>query len=157
MRRASRRGSAWRRPLLAARDELLFFLSAPLALSVVLPLALLDGWLWLYQHVCFPAYRIAKVPRARYFSYDRGSLPYLDAGQRLSCRLASYAGGVLAYAREIAARSEQFFCPIKHSRPPDAPHSRYAHFAPYGDEAAFRRESRRLRDALRHPHHEGEA
>lgn len=156
-RRASRRRRAWSRSLRELRDAALTAAAAPLVYSLVLPLALLDAWLWAYQHVCFPAYRVAKVPRGRYFSYDRGRLPYLGPVQRADCALCSYAAGVLAYAREVAARSEQFFCPIKHLRAPESPHSRYAHFADYGDEAAFRRESRRLREALRHPHHEGEA
>lgn len=154
-RRAARR--AWSAPLRAAREELLALLAPPLALSLLLPLFLLDLWLRACQSVCFPAYRIAKAPRDRYFSYDRSGLDYLDAEERLSCRACSYANGVLAYAREAVARAEQYFCPVQNRRHPEAPHSRYGHFAAYGDEAAYRRETRRLRDALRHPHHRGEA
>lgn len=154
-RRAGRRG--WSAPLRAAREELLALAAPPLALSLLLPLALLDAWLWVCQGVCFSAYRIAKVPRSRYFCYDRGELPYLGGEERLACRASSYANGVLAYAREAAARAEQYFCPVQNQRRPEAPHSRYAHFAAYGDEEAYRRETRRLRDALRHPHHRGDA
>jgi hypothetical protein len=153
-RRAARRG--WPAPLRAAKEELLALLAPPLAYSLLLPLLLLDGWLWACEQVCFPAYRIAKVPRGRYFSYDRAGLEYLDGEERLACRGFSYAHGVLAYAREAAARAEQYFCPVQNLRAPESPHSRYAHFAAYGDEEAFRRETRRLRHALRHPHHRGE-
>jgi hypothetical protein len=153
-RRAARR--RWPAPLAAAREEFLALAAPPLALSVLLPLFVLDLWLRAAQAAVFPAYRIAKPPRERYFSYDRSLLDYLDAEERLSCRACSYAHGVLAYAREAVARAEQYLCPVQNQRHPESPHSRYAHFAAYGDEAAYRRETRRLRAALRHPHHRGE-
>jgi len=40
--------------------------------------------------------------------------------------------------REIAARTEQHFCPIRHAAKVPAPHSRYPHFLPYGDARAYR-------------------
>lgn len=154
-RRAARR--SWPAPLRALKEELLAIAAPPLALSLLVPLFVLDLWLRACQSVVFPAYRIAKAPRDRYFSFDRSGLAYLDSEERLACRACSYAHGVLAYAREAVARAEQFLCPVQNQRHPEAPHSRYAHFAAYGDEAAYRRETRRLRDALRHPHHRGGA
>lgn len=135
-------------------DAVRFALAAPFAYALIVPFLMLDMSLWVYQHVCFPAFRIAKVPRGRYFSYDRGRLPYLGGSQRLSCLYCSYANGLIAYAREIGARTEQYFCPIKHLRVPESTHSRYSHFAEHGDAEAFQREKRRLRSALRHPAHE---
>lgn len=124
-------------------------LSAPLIYSILLPLAVLDAWVRVYETVCFPIYGIAQVPRRRYFIFDRGRLPYLNRIERLGCFYCSYANGVVTYAREVVARTEQYFCPIKHGRQPSAPHSRYGHFSGYGDEEGFHANRRRLRAALR--------
>ena len=140
---------------ISPRPAVAAVLAAPVAYAMIVPLLMLDASLWLYQHVCFPALRIAKVPRDRYIVFGRERLTYLGPVRKLSCRLCSYADGLFAYAREVAARSEQYFCPIKHMRPPESPHSRYSHFAEYGSAASLRREARRLRTALRHPGHEG--
>ena len=45
--------------------------------------------------------------------------------------------GLLAYAGEIAARTEQFWCPVKHARRAVAAHARYRDFAEYGDAEAY--------------------
>ena len=50
--------------------------------------------------------------------------PYLNAIERADCAYCSYATGVIAYAREIAARTEQYRCPIKHDRTVLRPHAR---------------------------------
>jgi hypothetical protein len=139
----------------STRPTALSVLTAPFAYAFVVPLFMLDASLWLYQHVCFPVLRIAKVPRGRYIVFDRERLTYLGPVRKLSCRYCSYATGVMAYATEVLARSEQYFCPIKHMRPPESQHSRYAHFAEFGSASSLRREARRLRTALRHPGHEG--
>jgi len=41
-------------------------LTAPVIYSVILPLALLDLFVTLYQAICFPVYRIEKVRRVDY-------------------------------------------------------------------------------------------
>ena len=138
-----------------ARPSALAVLASPLAFGMLLPIALLDASVFVYQHVCFPAFRIAKVPRHRYLVFDRGRLTYLGFLRRASAFCCSYADGVLAYAREVSARTEQYFSPIKHMRHPESPHSRYAYFAAFGNAAEYRRSARRLRGALRHPGHQG--
>jgi hypothetical protein len=50
----------------------------------------------------------------------------------------SYVNGLLAYAREIAARTEQYWCPIKHASRVLDKHSRYHHFTDYGDAEEYR-------------------
>jgi hypothetical protein len=50
-------------------------------------------------------------------SFDRRKLAYLNAIEKLNC---DYANGILTYAREIASRTEQFWCPIKHAAMPRA-------------------------------------
>jgi hypothetical protein len=113
-------------------------LSAPLIYLCVIPFALLDLCISLYQGVCFPIYGIPRVPRARYFIYDRGRLKYLNLLERLNCVYCSYANGVIGYVAEIAARTEQHWCPIKHSQKLEHPRERYESFLPYGDAQAYR-------------------
>jgi len=81
-----------------------------------IPFLLLDLAVTTYQAICFPVYRISKLQRADYLVFDRGRLQYLNAIEKLGCVYCSYANGLLAYVVEIAARTEQHFCPIKHAR-----------------------------------------
>jgi hypothetical protein len=128
---------------------LLSWLVAPVIYSGMVPLLLLDGFLWGYQTACFPAYRISKVRRSEYVLLDRGDLPYLNILEQFNCFYCGYANGLIGYAREIAARTEQFFCPIKHARRIVAAHDRYPDFFEYGDAESYRLGLERLRVALR--------
>jgi hypothetical protein len=51
----------------------------------------------------------------------------------------------LAYVTEIAGRTEQHWCPIKHARRLQKTHDRYSHFLPYGDAAAYRKKIEEVR------------
>jgi hypothetical protein len=73
----------------------------------------------------------------------------LNGIERLNCLFCSYANGVIGYVREITARTEQYWCPIRHRRRVRHPHGRYETFVPYGDRARYRRELPSLRAALR--------
>lgn len=123
-------------------------LTAPLIYLCVIPFILLDVSVAIYQAVCFPLSGIPKVRRRNYLIFDRGRLPYLNAIEKLGCVYCSYANGLLSYVAEVAARTEQHFCPIKHHLKVTAPHSRYAHFLPYGDAQAFRTRVDEVRDAF---------
>jgi len=123
-------------------------LSAPVIYSVALPFMLLDVWVSLYQRVCFPIYGIARVRRADYIILDRSKLAYLNTIEKGNCEYCSYANGLIAYVREVAARTEQYWCPIKHAQRIRAPHSRYRHFVDYGDAEGYKRELPVLREAL---------
>ena len=106
---------------------------APFTYALAVPIALLDGAVSLYQAVSFRLLGIEQVERSRYVVFTRQGLPYLNGLQKLNCAYCSYANGVIAYAREIASRTEQYWCPIKHEQRPPAPHERYDAFLPYGD------------------------
>lgn len=123
----------------------LFLLTAPLIYSFILPLLLLDLTVSVYQAVCFPVYDIPKVKRANHFVFDRESLPYLNTVERLNCAYCSYANGLMAYAKEIVARTEQYWCPIKHARQLADSHRHYPKFFDYGDVERYRAELERLR------------
>lgn len=124
----------------------LVILSSPLIYACVIPFLLLDASVAMYQLVCFPIYGIPKVRRKDYLVFDRGRLAYLNTIEKIGCIYCSYANGLLGVITEVAARTEQYFCPIKHSHPLVQTHSRYAKFLPYGDARAYRAKS----DAVAH-------
>ena len=124
-------------------------LSAPIIYSVLLPFALIDLWVTIYQRICFPIYGIPRVRRRDYILIDRWKLAYLNSIEKANCDYCSYANGLLAYVREVAARTEQYWCPIKHAQRARAPHLRYRHFVDYGDAEGYKRELPVLRNELR--------
>lgn len=103
-------------------------LSAPVIWAVIIPAVLLDIGVTLFQAICFPIYGIPKVKRADYVIFDRQYLSYLNIIEKLNCAYCSYFNGIIAYIQEIAARTEQFWCPIKHARNLSTLHSRYQNF-----------------------------
>ena len=91
------------------------FLTAPVIYGMAVPLLILDLGVSLYQAMCFPIYGISKVKRSDYIVIDRQYLGYLNFYERFHCTFCAYANGLIAYAGEISARTEQYFCPIKHA------------------------------------------
>ena len=124
---------------------LLFWLTAPFIYALIVPLLLTDLFATIYQRVCFPVYRIGRVRRGDYVVLDRHLLGYLNALEKLNCVFCGYANGVIAYVREIASRTEQYFCPIKHATPAAGAHHRTASFVEYGDAAGYRARAAGLR------------
>ncbi|MDO8288576.1 MAG: hypothetical protein Q7T44_05095 [Parvibaculum sp.] len=114
-------------------------LTAPFIYSLILPLVLLDLFVSVYQAVCFPAYGIEKVKRSDYLIFDRGHLAYLNALEKLNCAYCSYANGLIAYVREIAGRTEAYWCPIKHAKKALGAHEKYMNFVAFGDADAYRK------------------
>jgi len=123
-------------------------LTAPVIYSLIVPFAVLDLWVSLYQAVCFRVYGIARVRRGDHIAFDRHHLAYLNGLQKLNCLYCGYCNGVISYVREIAGRTEQYWCPIKHARRVKGVHDNYAAFLDYGDAEAFQAELERLREAL---------
>jgi hypothetical protein len=120
---------------------------------MIVPIGLLDLWVTAYQMVCFRAYGIARVRRSRYIVIDRQHLAYLNTIEKLNCVYCGYANGVFAYVREITGRTEQYWCPIRHAKRVQAPHTHYRHFVDYGDADAYRRRLIALRNELRDEPH----
>jgi hypothetical protein len=135
-------------PAYIREASVLSLVTAPAIYSLLLPLLMLDAWVWTYQWICFPIYGIARVPRKAYFVTDRRRLGYLNGIEKVNCTFCSYANGLLAYVREVAARTEQYWCPIKHAHPLPAPHTRYHLFFDYGDAEGYRRGLVALRRTL---------
>ncbi len=127
------------------RTRFLVALTAPVIYLGWIPFLLMDLFVSIYQAICFPIYRIPKVRRADYLVFDRQDLPYLNIIEKFNCFYCSYGNGVAAYTREVAARTEQYWCPIKHARRVRAAHERYPNFFDYGDAEAFQQGLNRLR------------
>jgi hypothetical protein len=124
------------------------FLTMPAIYGMLFPLALLDLCISLYQLACFPIYGITRVKRANYILIDRQYLAYLNIIEKVDCMYCGYAVGMMAYASEILARTEQYFCPIKHARKMLGTHARYAHFLGYGEADDFHSKLERFRGEL---------
>lgn len=123
-------------------------LSAPVIYAMIVPIAFLDLCLSVYQAICFPLYGIPHVRRSRFIVLDRHQLAYLNGPEKLNCVYCGYANGVIGYAREIAARTEQYWCPIKHARRIVGTHSRYPLFRDYADSMDYHQHLEQLRKAL---------
>lgn len=122
--------------------------TAPFIYAVIFPALLLDLFVTVFQALCFPAYGIPKVKRADYIVFDRQNLAYLNILEKINCGYCSYVNGLFAYVREIGARTEKYWCPIKHVRKLIAPHAHYADFVEYGDAEAYHSQLEDLRREL---------
>lgn len=131
---------------------ILTILTAPFIYAVVLPILALDGFASVFQAICFRVYGLTRVRRRDYVVFDRHRLPYLNAIQKLNCLYCAYANGVLAYVGEIASRTEQYWCPIKHAERVAGTHRRYDGFLDYGDVGNYpdslEEQRRQLKDEL---------
>jgi len=123
-------------------------LTGPVIYSMIAPLAILDLFVTIYQAVCFPIYGIAKVQRTSYIVMDRQQLEYLNFVEKFHCSYCAYASGLIAYVFEIVARTEEYFCPIKHARRILGTHSHYPRFLDYGDAADYEARLEAFRVAL---------
>ena len=108
-------------------------ITGPIIYSLIIPLIVTDAFITFYQLTCFPIYGIKKVRRADYIIFDRQHLSYLNFIEKFHCTYCAYGSGMIAYIGEIVARTEQYFCPIKHARKILGTHSRYALFMDFGD------------------------
>lgn len=118
--------------------KLKHILTTPFIWMCIFPVVLMDITISLYQAICFPIYGIPKVKRQDYIIFDRQYLNYLNLIEKINCVYCSYVNGLFGYLQEIAGRTEQFWCPIKHAKRIKNLHSRYQKFIEYGDAKTFR-------------------
>lgn len=126
-------------------SKFLVLATGPLLWLFLVPLVLLDLIAVVYQTLCFPIYGIPKVRRRDYIVIDRHHLGYLNFIEKLNCLYCGYANGMFGYMTEIGARTEQFWCPIKHALRMKAIHSRYKTFTDYGDAEGYRKRVEEIR------------
>lgn len=117
--------------------NLMSMLTAPVIYSMVVPLVILDTCFTIYQHICFRAYGVPRVSRRDYLVNDRHRLAYLNIIEKVNCTYCGYGNGVIAYAREIISRTEQYWCPIRQAHHVPGAHERYPRFFAYGDAEAY--------------------
>jgi hypothetical protein len=127
----------------------LIVLTAPVIYSLIIPVVLVDLWVMAYQAICFPIYRIPKVRRRDYLVFDRHHLAYLNVIEKINCAYCSYCSGAIAFVREVASRTEIYWCPIKHARRVLGPHPHYQGFADFGDAEEFRAKLAQMKDGVK--------
>lgn len=127
----------------------LVVLTAPVIYAMIVPILLLDISVMVYQAICFPAYGLPKVRRRDYLVFDRHHLAYLNALEKINCAYCSYANGAIAFMREVASRTEIYWCPIKHARRVLGPHPHYHGFADFGDAEGYRAKIEQMKDGVR--------
>lgn len=106
---------------------------------------LLDLVVSIFQFICFRIHGIPKVKRGGYIALDLGKLDYLNRIEKLNCRYCGRFNGLIAYVQEIAARTEKYWCPIKHATRLPLINSRYHKFLDYGDYQDFHKSVGALR------------
>jgi hypothetical protein len=114
-------------------SEILYIVTAPVIYAVIIPAIFLDIFVSVYQAINFRVYKIPLVKRSDYIVFDRQYLGYLNFVEKVNCLYCSYFNGLMAYAGEVAARTEQFWCPIKHAKKIAYRHRYYDKFTAYGD------------------------
>jgi len=123
-------------------------ITGPIIYGMIVPLLLLDLCVSFYQWSCFPIYGITKVRRADYLVFDRRQLQYLNFIEKFHCTYCEYGNGLVGYWREILARTEAYFCPIKHAKKVMGTHARYSQFLDYGDAADYEARLEAIRVSL---------
>jgi hypothetical protein len=127
---------------------LLNILTIPVIWACLFPALFMDLVVSIFQMICFPVYSIPKVKRQDYIIIDRQYLSYLNLIEKINCCYCGYFIGLIGYVQEIAARTEQYWCPIKHARRTGVTHSRYKKFLDYGDGERFREKNREIRNSF---------
>ncbi len=120
-------------------------ITAPIIWFCLVPAVFMDLVVTVYHSICFRVYGIPRVRRNDYIVIDRHALSYLNPLEKLICVYCGYFNGLIAYVEEIAARTEQYWCPIKHARKIRNIHSRYKNFFEYGDGNEYKNKIEQVR------------
>jgi len=123
-------------------------ITGPIIYSMIVPLVIADMFISIYQFTCFPIYGIKRVRRGDYIIFDRQQLNYLNFIEKFHCTYCAYGSGMIAYISEIVARTEQYFCPIKHARKVLGTHARYARFLDFGEAEDYEAKLEEFRQQL---------
>lgn len=108
-------------------------ISVPFIYSLIFPVVILDLFLTMYIFTAFPLYWIPRPARKDFFIYDRRFLKYLNLLQKFNCLYCSYVNWLFAYAVDIWARTEQYWCPIKHALNNELVHKYAKEYADFWD------------------------
>jgi len=133
-----------------SRTRFSFLITLPSILIMVAPAILLDIAGSFYQAVNLRAYEIPMVDRKRYIFLDRYALKNLNFMEKFFCVYCGYFNGVMQYVSEIAARTEEFWCPIKYSKKVGFKHRRYANYLEHEDTTEYHAKRKKIRLTMRH-------
>jgi len=123
-------------------------ITGPIIYAMIIPLVITDVFVSFYQLMCFPIYGIKKVRRGDYIVFDRQHLSYLNFIEKFHCTYCAYGSGIIGYVSEIIARTEQYFCPIKHAHKILGTHGRYARFLDFGEAENYEAKLEEYRQSL---------
>jgi len=122
-----------------------YLLSIPFIYGMLIPFVFLHIMVEIYHRIGFFLYEIPYVNWREYIIIDRHRSKSISTIQKTNCIYCSYINGLIGYIREISARTEQFWCPIKHKKDPKDVHSRYQNFIGSDDVQQFQTIREKLR------------
>lgn len=126
----------------------LHLITSPFVYGMIIPAALLDITLFIYQNVIFRIYGFQFVRRSDYIVFDRHYLRYLNCIEKFNCMYCSYFNGLMQYAAEIAAKTELYFCPIKHAKKTLYRHRYHKNYLAYGDGEGYQERLKKIREEI---------
>ncbi|HEO98144.1 MAG: hypothetical protein JW682_00775 [Campylobacterales bacterium] len=129
----------------------LHLITSPFVYGMIIPAALLDMTLFIYQNVIFRIYGFKLAKRSDYIVFDRQYLRYLNSIEKLNCLYCSYFNGLMQYAAEIAAKTELYFCPIKHAKKTLYRHRYHKNYLAYGDGEEYQTRLKKIREDIDKP------
>lgn len=112
----------------------LLVLTAPFIYAPIIPMIMLDLIVILYESICFPIYGIERVRRSDFTMIDRNLMTYMSTFDRFNCYYCSYFNNAISYIREVAARTEVYWCPLKEAKRRQKAHHYYEAFSPTNEE-----------------------
>ncbi|XLQ19608.1 MAG: hypothetical protein ACKUBY_03380 [Candidatus Moraniibacteriota bacterium] len=127
-------------------------ISIPFIVLLIIPFVFLDLCVEIYHRICFPLYGIKIVNRSKYIILDRYKLDYLTGVQKSNCAYCEYINGLLKYVTEIGARTEKYWCAIKHSKKDGVYPDHHKDFLEYGDVTTFSKEYKQELTNLENKH-----
>lgn len=124
-----------------SKGKMLRHLLSGVLLIILTPfIILLDIFVELHHRIGFRLCNIPLVKRKEYIKIDRHKLQYLNLFNKILCAYCGYANGFARYILEIGARTEKYWCGIKHKKTPgfhEQPHQK--NFLEYGDGKAYKK------------------
>ncbi|MCK5460634.1 hypothetical protein KAI58_01480 [Candidatus Gracilibacteria bacterium] len=122
-----------------------YLVSAPFIYAMIIPAVIMHIFLEVYHQICFPLYGLPKVKAKDYFVFDRRHLPFLTLFEKINCVYCSYFNCLVSYLREVSARTERYWCPIKHANKLKDQHSQYNLFFDPSKPAKYKKGINKIR------------
>ncbi len=112
----------------------------PFIYILLVPLVILDVFIEIYHHICFPLCGLPLMKRWEYIKVDRHKLKYLRWTQKIGCAYCGYANGFAHYVKDMAGITEKYWCGIQHAKMKGFKEQEHQKdFVEYGDEKALKK------------------